>query len=152
MRTNRAALRAMFEPAVQALGFELVDTEMSSGAGHSVLRVYIDHPRGINVDDCAKVSHQLSAILDVEDPITGQYQLEVSSPGLDRPLVRREDFERFTGETVKVKTHAPIMGRRNFTGRLTAVEGESAIVDVDGESYDLPLAAIERARLVPKYK
>lgn len=151
MRSSRAALRAMFEPAVQALGFELVDAELSSGSGQNVLRVYIDHPRGISVDDCAKVSHQLSAILDVEDPITGQYQLEVSSPGLDRPLVRREDFERFMGETIKVKTHDLIMGRRNFTGRLAAVEGDHVVVDVDNESYDLPLAAIERARLVPKY-
>ena len=83
-------MRAMLEPGVKALGFELVDTELSGGAGQTVLRVYIDHPRGINVDDCAKVSRQLSAVLDVEDPIAGQYLLEVSSPGLDRPLVARD--------------------------------------------------------------
>jgi ribosome maturation factor RimP len=151
MRTNRSALRAMLEPGVKALGFELVDTELSGGAGQAVLRVYIDHPRGINVDDCARVSRQLSAILDVEDPIAGHYMLEVSSPGLDRPLVVRADFERYRGETVKIKTHEPIMGRRNFTGRLAAIEGERVTVDVDGESYDLPLAGIERARLVPKF-
>jgi ribosome maturation factor RimP len=151
MRINRTALRAMLEPGVKALGFELVETELSGGAGQAVLRVYIDHPRGINVDDCAKVSRQLSAILDVEDPIAGHYMLEVSSPGLDRPLVVREDFERFRGEIVKVKTHEPIMGRRNFTGRLLVVEGDRVIVDVDGESHVLPLAAIERARLVPKF-
>jgi ribosome maturation factor RimP len=151
MRTNRTALRAMLEPGVKALGFELVDTELSGGAGQTVLRVYIDHPRGINVDDCAKVSRQLSAVLDVEDPIAGQYLLEVSSPGLDRPLVMREDFVRFQGETVKVKTYEPIMGRRNFTGRLTAVEGDHVIVEIDNESLDLSLAAIERARLVPKF-
>ena len=151
MRTNRSALRAMLEPGVKALGFELVDTELSGGAGQAVLRVYIDHPRGINVDDCARVSRQLSAILDVEDPIAGHYMLEVSSPGLDRPLVMRADFERYRGETVKIKTHEPIMGRRNFTGRLAAIEGERVTVDVDGESYDLPLAGIQRARLVPKF-
>lgn len=142
----------MLEPGVKALGFELVDTELSSGAGQSVLRVYIDHPRGINVDDCAKVSRQLSAILDVEDPIAGHYMLEVSSPGLDRPLVVHADFVRHLGETVKVKTVEPVLGRRNFTGRLAAVESDRVIVEVDGENYELLLATIERARLVPKFK
>jgi ribosome maturation factor RimP len=151
MRTTKSGLRDILEPGVNALGFELVDVELSSGSGHNVLRVYIDGPLGINVDDCAAVSRQLSAILDVEDPIKGKYTLEVSSPGLDRPLVRREDFKRFTGETVRVKTHEMIMGRRNFTGRLAAVEDDRVVVDVDNETFDLPFAAIERARLVPKF-
>src|SRR4030042_5683453 len=97
MRGGAASLRVLLEPAVAALGFELVDTEFSGSGRQAVLRIYIDKPDGVTVDDCALVSRQVSAILDVEDPITGQYMLEVSSPGLDRPMVKRADFQRFGG-------------------------------------------------------
>lgn len=151
MRGGRAGLRALLEPTVIGLGYELVDVELAQDGGESVLRVYIDHPDGITVDDCGKVSRQLSALLDVEDPIAGNYNLEISSPGLDRPLVRREDFERFAGEMVKVKMHQPVLGRRNFSGRLVGVQGDMIVVEVDKESYDLRLDDIERARLVPSF-
>ncbi len=140
-------LRTLVEPAVGRLGFELVDIEFISG--QKTLRVYIDGPNGIHVDDCARVSRQISALFDVEDPIPGQYTLEVSSPGLDRPLARREDFTRFTGFQVKIKTLTPIDGRRNFQGRLGGLSGECIVLETEETRYDLALANIEKARLVP---
>jgi ribosome maturation factor RimP len=151
MRVTLAGLREMIEPGIRALGFELVDVEYAAAAGHNVLRVYIDRPQGVTVDDCATVSRQVSALLDVEDPIREPYLLEVSSPGLDRPLVKRADFERFAGETVKVRMREAVLGRKNFKGTLVGVEGEAVLVDVDQERFSLPLAGIERARLVPRW-
>ncbi len=151
MGRDTTALRAMLEPAVELLGFELVDVGFSGTGEHALLRLYIDSDRGVTVDDCAQVSRQVSAILDVEDPVPGRYTLEVSSPGLDRPLAKRRDFERFLGETIKVKMSRPIAGRRNFTGQLTRMEGEAVILDMGDECLTLPLDGIEKARLVPKY-
>ncbi|MBI3897900.1 MAG: ribosome maturation factor RimP [Gammaproteobacteria bacterium] len=145
------ALRGLIESGVQALGFELVDVELAGGREHRLLRVYIDSPRGITVDNCAKVSRQLSAILDVEDPFPGSYLLEVSSPGLDRPLVTPADYHRFQGETIKVRLlQALASGRRNFTGRLLEVANDHIVIDVDSERFDLPFDAIDRAKLVPQ--
>lgn len=152
MRAVRTDLRRLLEPGVKALGFELVDVELEGRGQRATLRVYIDSPEGITVDDCADVSRQLSAILDVEDPIAGSYVLEVSSPGLDRPLVAPADFRRFAGETVKVKTAAPIAGQRNFKGRLAEVGEDGVMIESeDGQQHRLAFAAIERARLVPKF-
>jgi ribosome maturation factor RimP len=151
MQTTRADLRKLLEPGVSAMGFELVDVEMAGSQHHPTLRVYIDSPRGVNVDDCAKVSRQLSALLDVEDPLPGQYTLEVSSPGLDRPLVKPEDFRRFVGETVKVKMQQPVLGRRNFSGRLVEVAADHVVVEVDKEIFNLAFDDMERARLVPRF-
>jgi len=152
MRVTVAGLRSMLEPGVRALGFELVEVEYTgAGGGQNVLRVYIDSPKGITVDDCARVSRQVSAILDVEDPIAEAYVLEVSSPGLDRPLTKREDFERHAGETVKVRMNEAVQGRRNFKGTLVGLEGDAVVVVVDNERFSLPIAHIERARLVPQW-
>lgn len=157
MRVLEAELRRLLESGVRALGFDLVNVELHGRGAHSTLRVYIDGPHGVSVDDCANVSRQLSAILDVEDPIPGSYTLEVSSPGLDRPLVTLEDFRRFSGETVKLRTHEAVGGRRNFTGRLAGVRSERVLLDLDdaagGETQqvELELNQIERARLVPKF-
>jgi len=151
MRGARADLRKLIEPGVGALGFELVDVELVGSGQHPTLRVYIDSPKGINVDDCAKVSRQISAILDVEDPLPSSYMLEVSSPGLDRPLVTPADFTRFAGEMIKVRMHAPVMGRKNFTGRLVEVAADHVVVEVDNEHIDLAFAGMDRAKLVPKF-
>lgn len=152
MRVTVAGLRNMLEPGVRALGFELVEVEYKgAGGGQNLLRVYIDSPKGITVDDCARVSRQISAALDVEDPIAEAYVLEVSSPGLDRPLTKREDFERYAGETVKVRMNEAVLGRRNFKGTLVGMEGDAVVVVVDNERFSLPIARIERARLVPQW-
>ena len=152
MRVTLDGLREMLEPGIRTLGFELVALEYSPEGGRNVLRVYIDHPNGITVDHCATVSRQVSAVLDVEDPIPEHYVLEVSSPGLDRPLVKREDFERYAGETVKLRLHEALDGRKNFKGLLVGLDGDSVIVEVDQEQYRVPLTRIERARLVPRWK
>jgi len=150
MQATRTELRKLLEPGVSAMGFELVDVEVAGSRHSPTLRVYIDSPGGVNVDDCASVSRQLSALLDVEDPLPGHYTLEVSSPGLDRPLVKPEDFRRFVGETIKVKLQAPQQGRRNFSGRLVDVASDHVVVEVDKEIFNLAFDAMERARLVPR--
>ncbi len=150
MRATRTELRKLLEPGVGAMGFELVDVEVAGSRHNPTLRVYIDGPGGVNVDDCASVSRHLSALLDVEDPLPGHYTLEVSSPGLDRPLVKPEDFRRFVGETIKVKLQAPLLGRRNFSGRLVDVAADHVVVEVDKEIFNLAFDAMERARLVPR--
>jgi ribosome maturation factor RimP len=112
--------------------------------------VYIDGPNGVSVDDCATVSRQLSAVLDVEDPLPGQYVLEVSSPGLDRPLVRPEDFRRFAGQEAKLRMAQPVNGRRNFTGRIAGVTGGNVALETSEGRVELALDQIETARLVPQ--
>jgi ribosome maturation factor RimP len=151
MRGQRSDLRRLLEPGVKALGFELVDVELAGQGHRNTLRVYIDGPRGVTVDDCADVSRQLSAILDVEDPIPGSYALEVSSPGLDRPLARPEDFRRFLGEEVKLRTVDAVNGRRNFKGRLLEAGEDGIVIEADGQRYELAFGNIERARLVPRF-
>ncbi len=142
--------RRLIEPGVEALGFELVDVQLGGSGRSRVLRVYIDVPGGVTVDDCAEVSEQLSAILDVEDPIRERYRLEVSSPGLDRPLVRPKDFRRFSGETVKLRLRRPRAGQRNFRGRLLGITDGNVVLDLGEETVDFGLEDIEKARLVPK--
>ncbi len=151
MAVASAQLRKVLEAGVQGQGFELVEVELSGTGRHTLLRVYIDSPAGVTVDDCARVSNQLSAILDVEDLIDGRYTLEVSSPGLDRPLVTPEDFTRFTGEMIKVRLGQPLSGRKNFKGRLIAVAPEHVVLGLDGETLDVAFDRIEKARLIPKF-
>jgi len=151
MRITVAGLHKLFEPGVQALGFELVDVEYAADGGRNVLRVYIDRPAGITVDDCAKVSRQISAVLDVEDPIPEGYTLEVSSPGLDRPLRGERDFARFAGQRADVRMRQPDeTGRRRYVGRVRGVAQGVVTLEVDGEAVALQLDAMERARLVPE--
>ncbi len=142
-------LKRLLEPAIERLGYELADLELKLGGREGILRIFIDRAAGIGLDDCEVVSRQVSSLLDVEDPLPGHYVLEVSSPGLDRRLTKPEHFRRFTGEDVRVKLRFPLEGRRNFRGRLTAVDDENIEVVVDGETHRLPIATIETARLVP---
>ncbi len=143
-------LRQILEPAVMMSGCELVAIEyVPRGAGQT-LRLYIDREGGITVDDCERVSRQVSSVLDVEDPISGHYTLEVSSPGLDRPLTAARDFERFSGREVKLRTDAPVDGQRNFRGLLHGLHGGEVLLEVDGREIRLPLNRIEKARLVPE--
>ena len=142
-------LARLLEPTVEGLGYELADLEVRLGGKGGLVRVFIDKPDGIGLDDCEKVSLAVSALLDVEDPVPGNYDLEVSSPGLDRKLTKPEHFQRFAGETVKVQTRFPIEGRRRFRGTLVSSDDENIVVEVDGESHSLPLKTIDTARLVP---
>jgi len=146
---NRQELVRLLEPAVEQLGYELCDLEVKFGGRDGLLRVFIDRPEGIGLDDCEVVSRQVSSLLDVEDPLPGHYTLEVSSPGLDRRLTKPEHFRRFTGEDVRVKLRFPKEGRRNFRGELVAANDENIEVVVDGVTHTLPIATIETARLVP---
>ena len=142
-------LAQMFEPVVESMGYELVGVEFNAGGGHGTLRVYIDREQGVSLDDCAEISHQLSGILDVEDPIKQAYDLEISSPGIDRPLFKLADFERFSGQMAKIKLLVGVDGRKNFKGRLQTVSDEKSIgIEVDGELFQLPFADIARANLV----
>jgi ribosome maturation factor RimP len=139
----------LLEPTVVRLGYELSDLELRLGGKGGLVRVFIDKPEGVGLADCERVSEAVSALLDVEDPVPGHYDLEVSSPGLDRKLTKVEHFQRFAGETVKVKTRFPIEGRRRFRGKLVSADEDRILVEVDGESHTLELATIDTARLVP---
>ena len=144
-----AELMKLLEPAVERLGYELSDIEVKLGGREGIVRLFIDKADGVGLEDCEAVSRQVSALLDVEDPLPGHYVLEVSSPGLDRRLTKVEHFQRFMGEDIRVKMRFPIGGRRNYRGALKAVDEENIEVEVDGESHRLPMATIESARLIP---
>ena len=124
---TRNEIEELLEPTIARLGYELADLEVKVGGKNGVLRVFIDSPDGIGLGDCEKVSLAVSALLDVEDPLTGHYALEVSSPGLDRKLTKVEHFQRFTGEAVKVEMRFPIEGRRRFRGTLVSSDDENIV-------------------------
>jgi len=140
---------ALIEPSLKALGYDLVRVQID---GKRQARVQIMAERsdgsGMGVEDCAQVSRTVAALLDVEDPIEGAYQLEVSSPGIDRPLVRPQDYARFAGHLANVELRTPRDGRRRFTGTLKGVRGESVALDLGEETLEVPLAEIERGKLV----
>lgn len=152
MRTAPDKLVRLISDEVELLGYELVAVELAGqGKGGMLLRIYIDHADGINLDDCAQVSHQLSGVLDVEDPVREHYRLEVSSPGMDRPLVKEAHFERFKGNKVRIKTRSKIENRHRFIGILKGVEEHVVLIEDDGTLYRVALDEIESARLVPEF-
>ncbi|ATJ81169.1 ribosome maturation factor RimP [Halomonas beimenensis] len=152
MATKDAALHALIEPVVSSMGFELWGIDYLSQGKHSRLVIYIDHEEGVSVDDCADVSRQVSAVFDVEDPIAGEYRLEVSSPGMDRPLFTLDQFARYAGHQVAVKLRVPFDGRRKFQGLLAGVEGDEVLVRLGDEEYCFPIESIDQARVVPQFK
>ncbi|WP_121378951.1 ribosome maturation factor RimP, partial [Pseudomonas aeruginosa] len=151
MSSKLEQLQALLAPVVEALGYECWGVEFISQGRHSVLRVYIDRPEGILIDDCEAVSRQVSGILDVEDPISGEYTLEVSSPGMDRPLFTLEQFAKHAGEQVKIRLRSPYEGRRNYQGILRGVEEQDVVVLVDDHEYLLPIDSIDKANICLLY-
>lgn len=150
---NASELTALLEPEVNTLGYELVDLELRLGGRSGLVRLFIDSENGITLEDCERVSHQVSALLDVEDPIPGHYVLEVSSPGVNRRLRKPEDFARFRGERVKVELTTPTPeGRRRFTGKLGPVTGDEFVIEVDGIAHRLRINDVDNARLAPEIK
>jgi len=144
-------LTEMLAPSVEDLGYELVGIEYIRAGKHSTLRVYIDQEAGILVDDCAAVSRQVSAIMDVEDPITNEYTLEVSSPGLERPLFNAAQYAAFVGEEVKIQLRMPIQNRRRWKGVISNVDGEIICIAVEGKEERFALSNIQKANIVPKF-
>jgi ribosome maturation factor RimP len=152
MKHDPLQLGDMLEPGITSMGYELVGLEFQTGGkSGGLLRVYIDSEAGISAEDCQKVSYQVGGVLDVEDPIPGHYTLEISSPGLDRMLFRKQDFERFAGQLIKLRTAYPIEGQRKFKGRLLGLQGENVVFEQDDMEISLPFDQIEQARLVPEY-
>lgn len=141
-------IRELIEPTVEALGFELV--RVTYGGGRTpVLQIMAERPDGtMGIEDCEALSREVSALLDVEDPIPGEYNLEVSSPGIDRPLTRAKDFQRWQGFEAKLELDATLDGRRRFSGRLGGLDGEEVLVDTQEGPARLPLARVVKAKLV----
>ena len=152
---DQKKLETLVAPVVTGQGYELVDVEFKSELGAWILRVYIDKPGSderVGLDDCASVSRELSAVLDVDDTIQGHYSLEVSSPGLNRPLKKESDFARFVGKKAKIRTRHPVgESRRNFSGTLVAVVGGKVKIDVGDQVCEVPVDDVEKANLVYEF-
>jgi ribosome maturation factor RimP len=152
MYKQNKQLLVLIEPVVSAMGYELLGIEHLKQGRYSLLRLYIDNEQGITLSDCERVSHQVTGLLDVEDPIKGTYKLEVSSPGLDRPLFTLEQFVRHQGEDVKLNLVTKIEGRRKLQGRISEVSNEHVLIESDGIEYKVPVDAIQQAHIVAKLK
>jgi ribosome maturation factor RimP len=156
--TDKASeISALLAPTVESLGLELLGAEYLPSPGGAVLRLYIDVPAGeternVGIEDCEAVSREVSAQLDVEDPISGNYTLEVSSPGIDRPLFSLAQFARFQGQSAKVGLKLPQDGRRRLQGRIDKVEGDAITFDVDGQPFAVSFENIEKAKLIPDWE
>ncbi|CAG4973894.1 ribosome maturation factor RimP [Lysobacter zhanggongensis] len=161
MTDKATEISRLLAPTVESLGLELLGIEYLPAPGGALVRLYIDvpageagddgEPRAVGIEDCEAVSREVSAQLDVEDPISGNYTLEVSSPGLDRPLFTRAHFERFAGQTAKVTLKLPQDGRRRLTGSIARIEGDQITFLVDGAEFTTAVDNIDKARLVPDW-
>ena len=145
-------LDALIEPVVTGLGCELWGIEQVTHGSQSRLRIFIDAESGVSVEDCERISRQLSSVLDVHDPLKGRYTLEVSSPGMDRRLFKFEQYPAYVGERIRVMLKVPFEGRRQFRGILAGVEGDEVVVRIDDEEMLIPFETIDRANLVPEFE
>lgn len=144
----RNEIEAMLMPLVEDLGYEFWGCEYLSQGKHSLLRIYIDKENGINVDDCERVSKQISAFLDVEDPIPGNYSLEISSPGIPRPLFYKEQYKRYLGQDVQVKLFKPVNGSRKLSGTILDVSEDVLILQMGEEKIEVPFSHVVKANLI----
>ena len=144
-------LTEMIQPVVEGLGCELWGIERQSSGSNSTLKVYIDAERGVDIEDCARISRQVSSLLDVEEPLLGEYTLEVSSPGMDRKLFRLDQFEAFEGATVRIQLKKAFDGRVKYSGLLRGVDGDEIILLIDDAEILFPIEVIEKANVVPKF-
>ena len=151
MSSKLEELQALLAPVVESLGYQCWGIEFLSQGRHSLLRVYVDHANGILVEDCEAVSRQISGGRDVEVSVAAEYALEVSSPGMDRPLFTIEQFALHAGEQVKIKLRSPFDGRRNFQGLLRGVEEQDVVVLVDDHEFLLPIDLIDKANIIPRF-
>jgi ribosome maturation factor RimP len=149
-KTEKAVFE-LCEPVTESYGLELVQVQYRREDHGWVLRILVDRPGGVSVDECGSLSREVSDLLDVEDFIDTSYNLEVSSPGLDRPLTKPEDFERFAGQEITVKTASPVDGRRNFKGILEGIQDEVVMIESDGKKYELNWSLVLKANLVPNF-
>jgi len=138
----------LIDTTIQALGLDLWGVELLQQGKYSLLRIYIEREEGVTIEDCEKVSRQVSALMDVEDPIAGEYTLEVSSPGMDRPLFCIEHYSQYVGIEVDLKLRRPLEGRRKFKGQIMKVSGDVVGLLVEGSEYDLEFSDIEKASIV----
>lgn len=154
MRKIDPVLHERLVTLISSMGYELVGCELLPQGRQVLFRIYIDSPGGVTVDDCSKVSYQVSAMMDVEDPIQGSYSLEVSSPGIDRPLFELEQYQRYIGKRVKIRLYSPVNQRRQFKGVLQSVQGEDIylLTDETKEAVKLPFSLIEKANLIGDIK
>lgn len=150
MSRSQDKLTLLLKPAVEGVGYELVGIEHLPMGKHTVLRIYISSPEGITVEDCSRVSHQVSGVLEVEEPITGAFTLEVSSPGIDRPLFNFEQFEQFVGSKVKLKLHHAVEGKRKLVGLIDKIEGDDIVIkELDSDtSFQLQIDDIDKANII----
>ena len=140
-------LEKLIRSTVEGLGYQLWGYEYRPNLDNGMLRIYIDSEKGIIVDDCAAVSEQISAVFDVEEPITSAYTLEVSSPGIDRALFSAKQYKAYIGKTVKIRTRIPLDGRRNYKGSIKSLTETEVTLKIDNEYFDIPFDAIDQARL-----
>ncbi len=148
MKIDSQSLESLFAPIIEGLGYDLWGIEYRSSQKHAHVKIFIDHADGITLDHCSEVSQQISAMLDVEDPISVPYTLEISSPGIERPLLKLEHYRRYIGAEIKVRLSWALEGRKNFKGELTAVEDDDITISLDSEEVSFSIDAVKRAHLI----